>query len=105
MMIAREADKENQLYKDIRVDKTTVDAILDALGDAELLTKVILDHVTDETPIGRRPAKNALLKWTGEDYDQGHRWTVRRGDKNEKYYKKLANPLGDFLALIGGGKP
>ena len=102
---AREADKENQLHKDIRVDKTTVDAILDALGDAELLTKVILDHVTDETPIGRRPAKNALLKWTGEDYDQGHRWTVRRGDKNEKYYKKLANPLGGFLALIGGGEP
>ena len=49
---------------------------LDALGDAELLTKVILDHVTDETPIGRRPAKNAIHKRTGEDYDQGHRWTV-----------------------------
>ena len=66
---------------------------------------VILNHVTDETPIGRRPAKNALLKWTDEDYDQGHRWTIRRGDRNEKYYKKLANPLSDLLVLIGGGEP
>ena len=90
---AKAADKENQLRKDIRVDKTTVDAILEALGDGELSTQAILSHVTEETPIGRRPAKNALIKWTGEDYDQGHRWTFRRGEKNEKLYTCLANPI------------
>ncbi|MBT3436587.1 MAG: hypothetical protein HN436_03095, partial [Oceanospirillaceae bacterium] len=88
---AKAADKENQLRKDIRVDKTTVDAILEALGDGKLSTKAILSHVTEETPIGRRPTKIALLKWTGEDYAQGHRWTVRQGDKNEKLYPRLAN--------------
>jgi len=102
---AREADKENQLHKDIRVDKTTVDAILDALGDGELLTKAILSHVTEETPIGRRPAKIALLKWAGEDYDQGHRWTVRRGEKNENLYSRLANPMDYIVSLFAGVEP
>jgi len=100
---AKAADKENQLRKDIRVDKTTVDAILEALGDGELSTQAILSHVTEETPIGRRPAKNALIKWTGEDYDQGHRWTFRRGEKNEKLYTRLSNPIDDTInSLIAG---
>jgi hypothetical protein len=94
---AKAADKENQLRKDIRVDKTTVDAILEALGDGELSTQAILSHVTEETPIGRRPAKNALIKWTGEDYDQGHRWTFRRGEKNEKLYTRLSNPIDETI--------
>ena len=94
---AKAADKENQLRKDIRVDKTTVDAILEALGDGELSTQAILSHVTEETPIGRRPAKIALIKWTGEDYDQGHRWTFRRGEKNEKLYTRLSNPIDDTI--------
>jgi hypothetical protein len=102
---AKAADKENQLRKDIRVDKTTVDAILEALGDGELSTQAILSHVTEETPIGRRPAKIALLKWTGEDYAQGHRWTVRQGDKNEKLYTRLANPMDDIVSLIVGVDP
>jgi hypothetical protein len=100
---AKAADKENQLRKDIRVDKTTVDAILEALGDGELSTQAILSHVTEETPIGRRPAKIALIKWTGEDYDQGHRWTFRRGEKNEKLYTCLSNPIDDTInSLIAG---
>ena len=100
---AKAADKENQLRKDIRVDKTTVDAILEALGDGELSTQAILSHVTEETPIGRRPAKIALIKWTGEDYDQGHRWTFRRGEKNEKLYTRLSNPIDDTInSLIAG---
>lgn len=100
---AKAADKENQLRKDIRVDKTTVDAILEALGDGELNTQAILSHVTEETPIGRRPAKIALIKWTGEDYDQGHRWTFRRGEKNEKLYTRLSNPIDDTInSLIAG---
>jgi len=100
---AKAADKENQLRKDIRVDKTTVDAILEALGDGELSTQAILSHVTEETPIGRRPAKIALFKWTGEDYDQGHRWTVRSGEKNEKLYTRLSNPIDDMInSLIAG---
>ena len=100
---AKAADKENQLRKDIRVDKTTVDAILEALGDGELSTQAILSHVTEETPIGRRPAKIALFKWKGEDYDQGHRWTVRHGEKNEKLYTRLSNPIDDTInSLIAG---
>jgi len=100
---AKAADKENQLRKDIRVDKTTVDAILEALGDGEISTQAILSHVTEETPIGRRPAKFALIKWTGEDYDQGHRWTFRRGEKNEKLYTRLSNPIDDTInSLIAG---
>ena len=100
---AKAADKENQLHKDIQADKTTVDAILEALDDRELLTKDILNHVTGETPIGRRPAKIALFKWTGEDYDQGHRWTVRSGEKNEKLYTRLSNPIDDTInSLIAG---
>jgi hypothetical protein len=102
---AKAADKENQLRKDIRIDKTTVDAILEALGDGELSTKAILNHVTEETPIGRRPTKIVLLKWTGEDYAQGHRWTVRQGDKNEKLYTRLANPMDDIVSLIVGVDP
>ena len=102
---AKAADKENQLRKDIRIDKTIVDAILEALGDGELSTKAILNHVTEETPIGRRPTKIVLLKWTGEYYDQGHRWTVRQGDKNEKLYTRLANPMGDIVSLIAGVEP
>ena len=100
---AKAADKENQLHKDIQADKTTVDAILEALGDGELSTQAILSHVTEETPIGRRPAKIALIKWTGEDYDQGHRWTFRRGEKNEKLYTRLSNPIDDTInSLIAG---
>jgi hypothetical protein len=102
---AKAVDKENQLHKDIRVDQATVDAILEALDGREMLTKDILDHVTGETPIGRRPAKIALLKWTGEDYSQGHRWTVRQGDKNEKLYTRLANPMDDIVSLIVGVDP
>jgi hypothetical protein len=94
---AKAVDKENQLHKDIRVDQATVDAILEALDGREMLTKDILDHVTGETPIGRRPAKIALIKWTGEDYDQGHRWTFRRGEKNEKLYTRLSNPIDDTI--------
>ena len=100
---AKAVDKENQLHKDIRVDQATVDAILEALDGREMLTKDILDHVTGETPIGRRPAKIALIKWTGEDYDQGHRWTFRRGEKNEKLYTRLSNPIDDTInSLIAG---
>ena len=102
---AKAVDKENQLHKDIRVDQATVDAILEALDGREMLTKDILDHVTGETPIGRRPAKIALLKWTGEDYDKGHRWTVRHGDKNEKLYTRLSNPMDDIVSLIVGVDP
>jgi len=102
---AKAVDKENQLHKDIRVDQATVDAILEALDGREMLTKDILGHVTGETPIGRRPAKIALLKWTGEDYDKGHRWTVRHGDKNEKLYTRLANPMDDIVSLIAGVEP
>ena len=101
---AKAADKENQLRKDIRIDKTTVDAILEALGDGELSTKAILNHVTEETPIGRRPTKIALLKWTGEDYAQGHRWTVRSGDKSKKHYTRLANPIDAFIDQLVVGK-
>jgi hypothetical protein len=102
---AKAVDKANQLHKDIRVDQATTVAILEALGDGELSTKAILSHVTEETPIGRRPTKNALLKWTGEDYSQGHRWTVRQGDKNEKLYTRLANPMDDIVSLIVGVDP
>ena len=96
-------DQENQLHKNIQADKPVVEAILEALGDGELLTKGILDYVVEETAIGRRPTKIALLTWTGEDYDQGHRWTVRRGEKNEKLYTRLANPIDDTInSLIAG---
>jgi hypothetical protein len=50
-----------------------MEAILEVLGDGELLTRGILDYVVEETVIGRRLAKKALLVWVGEDYDQGHR--------------------------------
>jgi hypothetical protein len=100
---AKTADKENQLHKDIQADKPVVEAILEALGDGELLTKGILDYVVEETVIGRRLVKKALLAWTGEDYDQGHRWTVRRGEKNEKLYTRLANPIdATITSLIAG---
>ena len=100
---AKTADKENQLHKDIQADKPVVEAILEALGDGELLTKGILDYVVEETVIGRRLVKKALLAWTGEDYDQGHRWTVRRGEKNEKLYTCLANPIdATITSLIAG---
>ena len=100
---SRTADKENQLHKDIQADKPVVEAILEALGDGELLTKGILDYVVEETVIGRRLVKKALLAWTGEDYDQGHRWTVRRGEKNEKLYTCLANPIdATITSLIAG---
>ena len=59
--------------------------------------------MVEETVIGRRLVKKALLAWTGEDYDQGHRWTVRRGEKNEKLYTRLANPIDATITpLIAG---
>ena len=80
-----------------------MDAILEALGDGELSTQAILSHVTEETPIGRRPAKIALLKWTGEDYDQGAQVDCKEGEKNEKLYTRLSNPIDDTInSLIAG---
>jgi hypothetical protein len=101
---AKAEDEAHKLQQAIRDDEETVLAILEALGEKELLTKDILAHVTEETAISHARAKKALLKWKGEDYAQGHRWTVRSGDKSKKHYTRLANPIDAFIDQLVVGK-
>ena len=89
----KEAEEGARLRSDTQADKPLVDAILLELANDELLTKNISDKVVEVTTHSRRTIKRVLLKWTGDDYDAGHRWTVRRGDKNQMLYKKLPNPM------------
>ncbi len=101
---AKAEDDAHKLQQAIRDDEETVLAILAALGEKELLTKEIQDYIKDETAISKVRAHNALLKWAGEDYDQGHRWTVRSGDKSKKHYTRLANPIDALVAKLVVGK-
>jgi hypothetical protein len=89
----KEAEEDAKLHSDIQADKPLVGVIILELANDELLTKDILDKVIEVTTHSRRTIKRVLLRWTGNNYDEGHRWTARKGDKNQMLYQKLPNPV------------
>ena len=96
---AKDADKEDKRLSDIAAAKPVVDAILLELADGELFTKEILAIVQEQSIFSRNVVKKALIKWTGDDYDAGHRWMARKGEsKNQVYYQKLDNPIAKMAA-------
>ena len=87
------ADKETKLRNDIAEAKPLVDEILLALEEDEVNTKDLLAIVLEETTFSRNVVKSALIKWAGDDYVVGHRWTKKKAGKNEILYQKLINPV------------
>jgi hypothetical protein len=47
----------------------------------------------EETTVSCNVVRSAVIKWAGDDYAVGHRWTKRKADKNEILYQKLINPV------------
>jgi len=95
---AKDADKEDKRLSDIAAAKPVVDAILLELADGELFTKEILAIVQERSIFSRNVIKKALIKWAGDDYDAGHRWTARKGEsKNQVYYQKLDSPIDGVI--------
>lgn len=95
----KEADEDAKLHSDIKADKPLVEAILLELAGDEMLTKDIMDKVEEMTTYSRRVIKTALHRWSGDDYDAGHRWTTRKGGKNQVLYQKLPNPVELMVAI------
>jgi len=98
---AKDADMEEKRLSDIAAARPVVDAILLELADGELFTKEILAIVQERSIFSRNVIKKALIKWAGDDYDAGHRWTARKGEsKNQVYYQKLDNPIDGVVESL-----
>ncbi|ENM3889559.1 toprim domain-containing protein [Vibrio cholerae] len=85
---AMQAEKRGRIDKKLADHAEEIQLILDAIAAGTQTTEKIISYLMEEG-ISRARAKKVLKEHSGDDYHEGHRWRVERGEKNGRLYRAL----------------
>ncbi|EIN5960750.1 toprim domain-containing protein [Vibrio cholerae] len=85
---AMQAEKRGRIDKKLADHAEEIQLILDAIAAGTKTTEKIISYLMEEG-ISRARAKKVLKEHSGDDYHEGHRWRVERGEKNGRLYRAL----------------
>lgn len=85
---AIQAEKRGRVDNKLAEHAEEIQLILDAIAADTRTTEKIVSFLMSEG-ISRARAKKVLKEHTGDNFSEGHRWKVERGEKNERLYRAL----------------
>jgi 5S rRNA maturation endonuclease (ribonuclease M5)/archaellum biogenesis ATPase FlaH len=85
---AAQAEIRGRIDRKLAEHAEEIQLILDAIADDTRTTDKIVSFLMGEG-ISRARAKKVLKEHTGDNFSEGHRWKVERGEKNERLYRAL----------------
>lgn len=75
-----------------KADQNITTTIVSCIGRGILAKSQIIESVATETADGPTKVRKVLERWTGENYEEGHRWSFNVGAHNKSEYSILPPP-------------
>lgn len=85
---AVQAEIRGRIDRKLAEHAEEIQLIIDAIASDTRTTEKIVSFLMSEG-ISRARAKKVLKEHTGDNFSEGHRWKVERGEKNERLYRAL----------------
>ena len=82
----KQASKRQNLERKLAEHSEIINCIVSAINGGTVNTNSIIKFVVDESQEPRRKVVKVLKEHTGNDWNKGHRWDSKKGDKNAKEY-------------------
>ncbi|MFT6901444.1 MAG: hypothetical protein ACJAXS_001635 [Colwellia sp.] len=82
----KQASKRQSLELKLAEHTEVINCIESAINGGTVNTNDIIKFVIDESQEPRRKVVKVLKEHTGNDWNKGHRWDFKKGDKNAKEY-------------------
>ena len=87
-VVKKKAERNKQLEQDDEIIRAIRSNITRGVVTKSELVKAVMAGTAES----RMQVKGALERWTGDDYDEGHRWSYKAGDHNKYSYSLTAPP-------------
>ena len=87
-MVKKAAERNKQLKQDDEIIK----AITSSIRQGIVTKSELIQSAMADTAESRAKVKNVLERWTGDDYEEGHRWAYKAGDHNKFSYSLTTPP-------------
>jgi len=81
-----------EISRQLDLDEEIIDSVKGCIINGNTSKSELVKEVVKQTASSNQRVRKVLQRWTGDRYDDGHRWTYSQGEHNKFNYSLLTDP-------------